>query len=148
MKVVSICGFSSLDVYLEADELSTTVVEHKEKELGIDTLYYKKFSDGTYSYGLIQGAENQFGHSKGYIWSSRASVVNAEFGLNLIEVGINHVSRAIPITTLKSLLPKDFYIQTKKFEDGEEYYAVKCAHPVNNTNSKVLYNMEVICQNQ
>lgn len=140
MKVVSICNHGL--VYLKADNLSSTIVEYKEKKVGIDTLYYKKYSDGTYSFGLIQGAESQFGHTKGYVWSSRASVINKYFGLKITEVGINGVCRAMPVSMLESLLPKDFYIQAEKFGNGEKRYAV---YPVTNKDSRILYNMEVIC---
>lgn len=68
-----------------------------EEELkGIERVLEKQESDGKcfvvrtniegiYTYGIEQTKEDYWGHKPGYVWSSRASVMNAAFGVTLFE---------------------------------------------------------------
>ena len=117
MKVTKIVCHSSngsmLSLYVE-HYCNDTIVERKEQILSNegDTAFINKFEDGTYSFGIIQGDYYSMGHRKGYIWSSRASVMNKIFGTDIMEVGIKlpneegYFSRAVDIKTLKKILPE------------------------------------------
>lgn len=136
MKITKIVSHSSdgsmLTLYLE-HECSKVIVERKEKQISNDgdIAFVNKFEDGSYTFGIIQGDYRADGHSKGYIWSSRASVINSIFNLNIMEVAVKlpeyeeYFSRAFDIDALEKVLPKDWKIIKKKYSDGEVYPALK-----------------------
>ena len=132
MKLTKIVCHSSsgsmLSLYVE-HKCNNTVSEIKEKVISDegDIAFLNKYEDGSYSYGIIQGDYKSMGHSKGYIWSSRPSVMNEIFGVHIYDVGVKlpgnefYFSRAFDIDTLKSILPKDFAFVEDEFSDGEKY---------------------------
>lgn len=109
--------YLSCDEHIEKqDVLYSAIVEYGKEELfcGRTTV------EGVYYYGCKQLFDT-WAHAAGYIWSSRASCINGQFGTQLVEVIINGSSTwAIDINILKDLVVqytgKDFYI--------EEYYSL------------------------
>lgn len=126
VKTICAHGFRNLDVRLNSDNLSSEVVYEGQQILEDgDILFYKEYADSTYTYGLIQSRDNYHGHDKGYIWSSRASVINKVFNLNLVDIAINGVCRAFPVMLLELILPKGFVLKKRRFNNGEEYWSVE-----------------------
>ena len=129
MKVTKIVSHSSdgemLSLYVEIAAISDTVVEHKEKEVDGGVLFYDKYSNGVYQYGL-RSTRPYMDHEAGYIWSSRASVLNQEFGTNLIDVSLKtpdeHWYWCGAVEVNKVEMPKGFSIVEKQFYNGEKYY--------------------------
>lgn len=155
MKVTKIVCHSSngsmLSLYVE-HYCNDTIVERKEQILSNegDTAFINKFEDGTYSFGIIQGDYYSMGHRKGYIWSSRASVMNKIFGTDIMDVGIKlpneegYFSRAVDIKTLKKILPENWDIVKEQFGDGEVYNTLKYIGdtPIEYKCGKRLYSNE------
>lgn len=71
--------------------------------------------DGIFRYGLEQTKEDYFGHGPGYIWHSRASVMNANFDVALIDAyykeegSYSYTTCAIDLARLESLLEDTEY---------------------------------------
>lgn len=134
MRVIKIVSHSSdgeiLSLYVEIEANSGVIVEHKEKELKDDSLrgilFYDKYSDGTYQYGL-KALVPYMDHGVGYIWSSRASVINEVFGTKLVDVALKtpdepyYWSGAVELDQIE--MPEGFSIVEKQFLSGEKYYA-------------------------
>lgn len=58
-----------------------------EKEVKDGTYFVRKTNiEGIFKYGFRQNKEDAFGNPAGYVWLSRAGVMNKEFGVALIEV--------------------------------------------------------------
>lgn len=129
MKVTKIVSHSSdgnmLSLYVEIDANSGVIVEHKEKEVEGGILFYDKYSNGIYQYGL-RSTRPYMDHEAGYIWSSRASVLNQEFGTNLIDVSLKTPDEdyywcgAVEVEQIE--MPKGFSIVEDQFYNGEKYY--------------------------
>lgn len=97
------------------DKLFSAIVERGTEELfcGDTTV------EGVYYYGCRQLVDT-WEHAAGYIWSSRPSCINGQFGTQLAEVIINNSALwAMDINILKNLVAqhtgKDYYV--------EEYYS-------------------------
>lgn len=74
------------DVYLVGDESIHGTEECMSKFRGDSRLFVKKTNiEGIYQYGAEQVCEDYLGHGKGYVWASRASVMNKAFNICLIE---------------------------------------------------------------
>ena len=89
------------------------------------------YSDNHFEYGLIQGDYESFGHTKGYIWSSRASVMNKLFGLELTDVVVEYPDSyaglagiAYPVKTIKELLPEGFSFEREETATDIHYNLV------------------------
>lgn len=131
MKVTKIVSHSSdgsmISLYVELDANSGVIVEHKEKEVEGGILFYDKYSNGIYQYGL-RSTRPYMGHDAGYIWSSRASVLNQEFGTNLIDVSLKTPDEdyywcgAVEVDKVE--MPEGFSIIEDQFYSGEKYYTV------------------------
>ena len=75
-------------VYIIGDEKLITKDEYLSSitEDGDCRLFVRKTNiEGIFLYGSEQLCEYWMGHEKGYVWSSRASVMNKEFDIALIE---------------------------------------------------------------
>lgn len=81
----------------EEDLKTGEVVLEKEVEDG--TYFVRKTNiDGIFTYGFKQNKEDYFGNPAGYVWSSRASVMNKQFNLALIEVVYKKENSYCPIS--------------------------------------------------
>jgi len=90
------------------------------------------------------------GHGKGYIWSSRASVMNQIFGSDIMEVAVRfpgedcYFSRAFDVSDVKEILPKGWDITKESFSDGEVYNKLVYVgdEPIEYECGKRLYSAE------
>ena len=83
LKIDSIRGNN---IYLIGDEKLDPKEECMSLVKGDSRLFVRKTSiEGLYQYGSEQLCEKYMGHKKGYIWASRASVMNKVFDLALTE---------------------------------------------------------------
>ena len=74
------------NIYLIGDEKLDPKEECLSLVKGDSRLFVRKTSiEGLYQYGSEQLCEYWMGHEKGYVWSSRASVMNKVFDLALAE---------------------------------------------------------------
>lgn len=74
------------NIYLIGDEKLDPKEECMSLVKGDSRLFVRKTSiEGLYQYGSEQLREDYMGHKKGYIWASRASVMNKVFDLALTE---------------------------------------------------------------
>lgn len=74
------------NIYLIGDEKLESREECFSLIKGDSRLFVRKTSiEGLYQYGSEQLREDYMGHKKGYIWASRASVMNKVFDLALTE---------------------------------------------------------------
>lgn len=74
------------DVYLVGDEKLDSKEECFSIVKGDNRLFVRKTSiEGLYQYGSELLCEDCWGNKKGYIWASRASVMNKVFNLTLTE---------------------------------------------------------------
>ena len=74
------------NIYLIGDEKLDPKEECMSLVKDDSRLFVRKTSiEGLYQYGSEQLCEDYMGHKKGYIWSSRASVMNKVFDLALTE---------------------------------------------------------------
>lgn len=74
------------NIYLIGDAKLDPKEECLSLVKGDSRLFVRKTSiEGLYQYGSEQLSEDYMGHKKGYIWSSRASVMNKVFDLALTE---------------------------------------------------------------
>lgn len=132
MKLKKIVCHSSdgrmLSLYVEHD-CTKKIVQRQERQISDngDVAFLNKFSDDSYSFGIIQGDYESMGHSKGYIWSSRASFMNQIFGTNIIEVAVKlpedefYFSRAFDLEKVRSILPEGWDYIEEAWDDGEVY---------------------------
>ena len=104
----------------EEDVLSTTS--------GYDRLFVKRTNiEGIFTYGCEQLRDVYLGHYKGYIWASRASVMNKMFDIALFECNyktkgeVSYRTCAIDLAHLEQLLEDtDYEINWEPIEDGED----------------------------
>lgn len=74
------------DIYLIGDVKLESGEECFSKELDESRLFVRKTNiEGIFQYGSEQLCEDYMGHGKGYVWASRASVMNKAFDTALIE---------------------------------------------------------------
>ena len=84
--MLKIDSISGNDIYLIGDEKLEPKEECLSLVKGDSRLFVRKTSiEGLYKYGSEQLCEDCMGNKKGYIWSSRASVMNKVFDLALTE---------------------------------------------------------------
>lgn len=105
-------------VYLVGDEKLITKDDCLSSitEDGDSRLFVKKTNiEGIFHYGSEQLCEYWMGHEKGYVWSSRASVMNKEFDIALIEArykvegAISYSCCAIDLVRFEQLLKEARY---------------------------------------
>lgn len=103
-------------VYIIGDEELVSGDDVLSKVSGDSRLFVKKTNiEGIFTYGCEQLADEYFGHSKGYIWASRASVMNGAFDIALIECNYkvagspSYRSCAIDVAHLEELLEETEY---------------------------------------
>lgn len=79
-------GYNSTPYIIGEEDLKTgEVVLEKEVEDG--TYFVRKTNiEGIFKYGFRQNKEDYMGNPAGYVWSSRAGVMNKEFDVALVEV--------------------------------------------------------------
>lgn len=75
------------DIYLSGEEELKIGDKVLTKEMEDGELFIRKTNiDGIFTYGYMQtGGDPIYGHGPGYVWASRASVMNANFDVALIE---------------------------------------------------------------
>ena len=79
-------GYNNTPYIVGEEDLKTGEVV-LEKEVKDGTYFVKKTNiDGIFTYGFRQNKEDYMGNPAGYVWSSRAGVMNKEFDVALIEV--------------------------------------------------------------
>lgn len=73
--------------YIVGDEDLKTEEIVLEKEVEDGTYFVRKTNiDGIFTYGFKQNTADCFGNPAGYVWSSRAGVMNKEFDIALVEI--------------------------------------------------------------
>lgn len=104
--MLKIRSISNGNVYLEGDVnvMNNEVIHSKEDNEG--TLFVKNTNiEGIFNYGYkTKFADPVWDKPAGYVWSSRASVMNKTFGLKLLDVTYNYCSVAIDLAHLEALL--------------------------------------------
>ena len=81
-------------IYITGDEKLEYLERVQEKQCETGKLFIARTSiDGIYTYGLEQTLGSYFGHGPGYIWSSRASVINSQLGTVLYEAAYREGDR-------------------------------------------------------
>lgn len=92
---------------VEGDIVESILVEH-----GTEEMFYKKTNiEGIYTFGCKQLTDS-WDHKAGYIWSSRASCINAVLATNFVGCIYNNTYCAIDADVAKPLV--------------EEFYGVPC----------------------
>ena len=93
------------------DEKVTFLNRVMEKHIEDGTYFIKNSNiEGIFNYGFQQDKEDYFGNPAGYIWSSRAGVMNKLFDVALIEIcykaenEISYRSCAIDLAHLETIL--------------------------------------------
>lgn len=97
--------------------------------------------DGIFCYGYEQKKRDYFGHGPGYVWASRASVMNANFDVALVEAcykkegSYSYTTCAIDLARLELLLKDTEYEidwTPHPSQDGTDvYYKLKKIKEVN-----------------
>ena len=128
-------GIQGYNVCIEGDEDLKVLERGMEKEVDDGTLFVSITNvDGIYRYGYqVHKADPIWGHAAGYVWASRASVMNYNFGTHLIEAYYRkrgtqtYTSCAIAKFTLESFLDMDKYciIRDDDGKNPEISYRVK-----------------------
>lgn len=84
--MLKIDGIRGNDVYLVGDVELKSGEECFSKVIGDNRLFVRKTNiEGIFQYGSEQLCDDFIGHKKGYIWASRASVMNKAFDIALTE---------------------------------------------------------------
>lgn len=89
--------------------------------------------EGFATYGIEQTKQEEWGHGPGYIWASRATVMNKVFDVALVDIlyktenSSTYSSCAIDIEHLAKLLKDtEYYVKTEpRITDEDIYYDVK-----------------------
>ena len=112
--------------YIVGEENLKTGEVVLEKEVEDGTYFVRKTNiDGIFTYGLKQNKEDYFGNPAGYIWSSRASVMNKQFNLALIEIVYKKENSYCPtscsmdVAYLKQLLSNTEYTIDKSPRESD-----------------------------
>lgn len=102
-------------IYITGDEKLEYLERVQEKQCETGKLFVARTSiDGIYTYGLQQTLGSYFGHGPGYIWSSRASVINSQLGTTLYEAAYRqgdrgYVSCSVDLVRFEDLLKEVGY---------------------------------------
>ncbi len=125
-------------IYLTGDKHLRSNTKCLSKTQGDCTLFIKNTNvEGLFFYGAEQNVDCRGGHEKGYIWTSRASVMNKAFDIALIEAAYKEednpticwTSCAIDLAHLEGLLQDTEYsIDWTPYVEGEadiSYYVKK-----------------------
>ena len=81
-------------IWITGDEPMKVLERVQEKQCETGKLFIARTSvDGIYTYGLEQTVGSYFGHGPGYIWSSRASVINSQLDTVLHEAAYREGNR-------------------------------------------------------
>lgn len=122
-------------VYIIGDTELISGDDVLSKVSGDNRLFVKKTNiEGIFTYGCEQLVEEYYGHSMGYIWASRASVMNGAFDIALIKCNYkvegspSYRSCAIDVAHLEELLEETEYTinHNPKIEDIDtDYLLVK-----------------------
>lgn len=93
--MITIDNIENGTIWITGDEPMKVLERVQEKQCETGKLFIARTSiDGIYTYGLEQTLGNYFGHGPGYIWSSRASVINSELGTVLHEAAYREGNRS------------------------------------------------------
>lgn len=123
-------------IYLSGDKRLVSGERVLEKHIGADGIAFVKATnfEEIFTYGLEQTRGSYFGHKPGYIWASRASVMNAIFDTTLYEAAYRegsscYCSCAVDLVRIEDLLLEAGYeidLTPKVSKDGEDVdYQVK-----------------------
>lgn len=125
-------------IYLVGDTKLETLDKVMFKIYEDSELFVRKTNiDGIFKYGSIQLSDYCMGHKKGYIWSSRVSVMNKAFDIKLAEAcykkeGIpSYVTCAIDLDHLEPLLKGSEYEidwEPHPYGDVDIHYNLKKVH--------------------
>ena len=132
LKINSISGdryYISSDVPVQKkDKIFSAVVDRGTRELFCGDTNI----DGVSYYGCKQlGAD--YDHGVGYVWSSRSSCINGQFGTQLTEVILNGTALwSMDINALKELVSK---------YTGKEYYIEKFYYPFDKNKEEPYYRL-------
>lgn len=116
--MIKIDAIRNNSVYLSGDiELNKRLEQILDHDAGKQigrAFVYRTNIPGIYTYGLEQLMDEQYGHKAGYIWASRASVMNAFFDTALFEANYKcgngcYVSCAIDLIFFESILSEYGY---------------------------------------
>ena len=124
------------DIYLSGEEELKIGQKVLTKEIKDGELFICKTSiDGIFTYGYMQTEGDQiYGHGPGYIWASRASVMNANFDVALVEAfyrsegSYSYQSCSIDLAHLEELLEDTEYEidwTPYIFDNGDVKYKLK-----------------------
>lgn len=110
----------------EEDLKSEEIVLEKEVEDG--TYFVRKTNiDGIFTYGFRQNKEDYIGNPAGYVWSSRAGVMNKAFDVALVEVcykkegSPSYTSCSMDLAHLEQLLEgTEYMIDWTSHEDATD----------------------------
>ena len=121
-------------LYISGEEELKTYDHVLEKE-EYDGLYFVSNTniEGVFRYGFKQSKEDYFGNPVGYIWSSRAGVMNKLFDTALIEVyykkenGCSYTSCSIDLAHLEPLLAGSGYeiVWEPAVDETDVCYAIR-----------------------
>lgn len=120
-------GYNNTPYIVGEEDLKTGEVV-LEKEVKDGTYFVKKTNiDGIFTYGFRQNKEDYMGNPAGYVWSSRAGVMNKEFDVALIEVVYKKENSCCPMSCsmdlahLEQLLSgTEYAIDKSPREDGAD----------------------------
>ena len=105
-----------------------------EEEVNDGVLFVQDTNiEGLFNYGYRQTCADYMGHGPGYIWASRASVMNKTFGMTLMDIyykkenDISYSSCAIDLYVLEPLLKDtEFEIDwNPQIDDEDAIYMLK-----------------------
>lgn len=123
------------NIYLIGDEKLDLEEECLSLVKGDNRLFVRKTSiEGLYQYGSEQLREDYMGHKKGYIWASRASVMNKVFDLALTEAyyksegSYSYQCCAIDLVTYEDLLNEagyEFIREPVKDTEWDRAFAIR-----------------------
>lgn len=109
-------GYNNTPYIIGEEDLKTEEI-FLEKEVEDGTYFVRKTNiDGIFTYGFKQSKEDYSGNPAGYVWSSRAGVMNKEFDVALVKVvykkegSPSYTSCAIDLVHLEPLLEGTDYI--------------------------------------
>lgn len=138
--MITIDKISNGTVWLTGDEPMKVIGRVQEKQCDTGKLFIARTSiEGIYTYGLEQTRGDYFGHGPGYIWSSRASVINSQLDTALHEAAYREGNRcycscAIDLVRFEGILK-------------EHGYKIDLANPqVSSDGVDVHYNIEKISE--
>lgn len=126
-------GYNNTPYIIGEEDLKTEEVV-LEKEANDGTYFVRKTNiEGIFKYGFRQNKEDFMGNPAGYVWSSRAGVMNKEFDVALVEVcykkegSSSYTSCSMDLAHLEPLLEGTSYeiVWEPVIDDTDVVYRIK-----------------------